>query len=325
MCKGQEYRGGFMAINKAVQVAIKALSYPDVNLKKNYQLVRKIVNITHRPMQKADYKAWNHHVYYEGHEIPVRIFTPQGRGNRPVLVFFHGGGWVTGNIDSYNNVCGKMATITGHTVVSVDYRLAPEHRFPTAPEDCYQVTKEIFRNAERLFHINKEEITLIGDSAGGNLAAVVSLMAKDRGEFFPAKQILIYPSTNNDFSENSQFSSIVENGTDYFLTSKKLQDYMELYKNDPEDTNNPYFAPLLSKDLSRQPDTLIITAEFDPLRDEGEAYGEKLRAFGNQVEIHRIPDALHGFFTLPPKFEVVQSCYNIINEFLSKETKKNEK
>lgn len=165
--------------------------------------------------------------------------------------------------------------------------------------------------------ITPDQITLIGDSAGGNLAAVVSLMARDRGEFFPRQQILLYPATNNDHTENSPFESVRTNGKGYLLTSKRMVDYMALYRSSDEDLQNPYYAPILCSDLSDQPRTLIITAEFDPLRDEGEAYGEKLREFGNDVEIHRIHDALHGFMSLSPGFKPVKRTYRYINDFLS--------
>ena len=209
-----------------------------------------------------------------------------------------------------------MARLTRHIVVSVDYRLAPEHRFPAAPEDCYLAAREIFSQCH-LFGITPDDITLIGDSAGGNLAAVVSLMARDRGEFMPRQQILLYPATNNDHTENSPFESVRTNGTDYLLTSKRMVDYMKLYRSGDDDLQNPYYAPLVSKDLSRQPRTLIITAEYDPLRDEGEAYGIKLAQAGNDVEIHRIHDALHGFMSLSPGFKPVKKTYQYINAFLS--------
>ena len=132
----------------------------------------------------------------------------------------------------------------------------------------------------------------------------------------PKRQILLYPAVNNNHTpEGSQFDSIRENGTDYLLTSKRVCEYMELYRSSEEDLQSPYFAPLLGE-LSHQPDTLIITAEYDPLRDEGEEYGRRLKAAGNRVEIHRIPDALHGFFSLPPNFSQVKSCYEIISRFL---------
>lgn len=348
-----------MAINKATRLALKALSYPDLDVKKTYKLHRQIDSVTHPYYKPLLYQIWDHKLQDMDHEIPVRIFMPnsvplpntvalrpslslssvispkskagahpkdvmevleiiqkQNNDKNKILIFFHGGGWVVGNIDSYSGVCLNMARQTGHIVISVDYRLAPEHRYPAAVDDCYAVTREIFQNAD-LFHVEKEDITLIGDSAGGNLAAVVSLMARDRGEFLPAKQILIYPATSNDHSETSKFSSVQENGTDYLLTSKRICEYMDLYKSCAEDLNSPYLAPLISDDLTRQPKTLIITAQFDPLRDEGEAYGRKLHAFGNEVSVYRMKDALHGFIRLPKHFIHVKRSYELINRFLN--------
>ena len=301
-----------MAINKVVRAALKALSYNEIDVKKNYLLHRNIMNLAHRHYLKPFFKSWDCEVDSENHSIPVRIFSPDEEGDYPILLFFHGGGWVTGNIDSYSKVCANMAKLTNHNVVSVDYRLAPEHPFPAGLEDCYQVAKAFITKEE----INLKEVTIIGDSAGGNLAAALSLLARERKEFIIRKQILIYPSTYNDHSETSRFKSVHSNGTDYLLTSKRICDYMELYKSSDEDYLNPYFSPLLAKDLTNQPDTLIITAEFCPLRDEGEEYGRKLREAGNNVEIYRIKDALHGFFALPPRFPQVNLCYEIINRFL---------
>lgn len=309
-----------MALNKVMQLALKALSYPDLNMKKNYKVVRKVIRITHPAYQRKFYKSWDHKVIYKDHEIPVRIYSIDDI-KRPVLIFFHGGGWVTGDIDSYNRVCANLTAITGHIVVSVDYRLAPEHKFPAAPEDCYYITREIYLNSSKLFGISNNMISLIGDSAGANLAAVVSLMARDRKEFEVSRQILIYPAVNNDYSENSIYPSIREYGTDYLLTSKRMRDYMDLYQSKEEDRYNPYFAPILAKDLSNQPSTMIITAEYDPLRDEGEAYGIELLKAGNQVEIHRIEDVLHGFFALSIRFQTVADCHELIRIFLEKEEK----
>lgn len=306
-----------MAINKAMKIALKALSYPDIDIKKNYRLHRQVNTAVH-PYLKPRYKIWDHKITGIDHEIPVRIFLPNvPHEDKPkrILIFFHGGGWVIGNIDSYSNACTNMANYTGATVVSVDYRLAPEHRFPKGLEDCYTVTKEIYQNAD-YFNTDKDNITIIGDSAGGNLAAAVSLMARDRGEFSISKQILIYPATNNDHSDETGFPSVREFGKDYLLTSKRIRDYMDLYISSEEDLYNPYLAPLLSEDLTNQPDTLIITAEYDPLRDEGEAYGRKLECFGNRVHIYRMKDALHGFISLPKHFVHVKRCYEIINRFL---------
>ena len=312
-----------MAINPVMLAALKALSYPDLNIKKNYKLVRMATNAAHVHILKLFYRTWDHHVHCGDHEVPVRVYAPDQDiteryldAGGPVLLFFHGGGWVTGNIDSYDKVCTNLAMATGHRVVSVDYRLAPEHRFPAGLEDCYAVAREAYLRPW-LLHTSASEITMIGDSAGGNLAAAVSLLARERGEFRPARQIMLYPATWNDHNpETSPFDSVRENGTDYLLTAKRVCDYMDLYESSSKDRQNPLFAPLLEKDLSGQPDTLVVTCEFDPLRDEGEAFGVRLREAGNRVELHRIADALHGFFSLPPSFSQVQECLLVLNRFL---------
>ncbi|MCI8624060.1 MAG: alpha/beta hydrolase [Provencibacterium sp.] len=306
-----------MALSKAALALLKALSYPDLEVKQNYEPLRKVIRAASPKPLKPFYRTWDHKVHCGDTLVPVRVFSPLDGLDHPVLLFFHGGGWVTGDIDSYDRICTNMCALTRHVVVSVDYRLAPEHPFPAAPEDCYAVTCEVLQNAAALFHIPPEDVTLIGDSAGGNLAAAVSLMARDRGSFVPRRQILIYPAVYNDHSEHSPFPSVQTNGSGYLLTSKRICDYMDLYAARPEDRQSPYFAPLLAEDLAGQPKTLIITAELDPLRDEGEAYGEKLRAAGVPASIYRIPDALHGFLSLPARFSPVQHAYRIINRFLN--------
>ncbi len=305
-----------MAINKAMRMALKALTYPDLDVKKTYKLQRQLKTAAH-PVIKPLYEMWDHKVSIGDYDIPVRIFLPSAKDiKRKLLIFFHGGGWVVGNIDTYTNICSNMAKQTGHIVISVDYRLAPEYKFPTAPEDCYAVTKELYDYLE-LFDVKAEDITLIGDSAGGNLAAVVSLMARDRGTFLPARQILLYPSADSDHSETCPYPSIKEYGTEFLLTSKRICDFIDLYKSCDDDLKNPYLAPILAEDLSRQPKTLIITAEYDPLRDEGEAYGKRLFEAGNQVEVYRMKDALHGFLALPKHFVHVKRSYELINRFLN--------
>ena len=304
-----------MAINKAMRLALKALSYPDIDMKKMYKLHRQVISATSRHIIKPLYKTWDHDIYYNGHRIPVRLFSPKPSEQHNLLLFFHGGGWVTEDINSYDRVCRYMAKITDCTVVSVDYQLAPEHPFPAGLEDCYTVTREILTD-HLLLQVEPQQVTLIGDSAGGNLAAAVSLMARDRGEFAVHQQILLYPATYNDHTAASPYRSVVENGTDYLLTSKRICDYMELYQSCDADRLSPYFAPLLAKDFSEQPRTLIITAEYDPLRDEGEAYGRKLREAGNDVTLYRMRDALHGFFMLEPRYVHVRRAYEVINRFL---------
>ncbi|UWG95835.1 alpha/beta hydrolase [Dehalobacter sp. DCM] len=296
---------------------IKMLSHLDIHIKRTYRIYRKIQKLLN-PQVKTRYHLLDHRILVEHREVPVRIFRPENHETTKSLIFFHGGGWVTGNIDSYTPICTQLANQTQHNVISVDYALAPENPFPAGLEECYRVTREIFLNP-LLLPCCHDDITLIGDSAGGNLAAAVSLMARDRGDFLPKRQILIYPATYNDHSSHSPFESVRTNGKDYIFTSKRIQDYMDLYIQNDEDRSNPYFSPLLAENLSQQPQTLIITAEYDPLRDEGEMYGVRLKDFGNSVMVHRISDALHGFFSFPWNKEALKECIMIINAFLNNE------
>lgn len=308
----------YMAINKAMRAVLKAITALEPDVKKTYKVERHIEALTARLRGKpTDYIMWDQTVVCGNHQVPVRMFLPEGDGPFRTMLYFHGGGWVTGGIDNYTGVCADLSKATGCMVASVDYRLAPEHKFPAAPEDCYAVAKAFYTG--NVGGINTENIVLAGDSAGGNLAAAVSLMARDRGEFMPQKQILFYPATYSDHTENSPYPSIKENGYDYILTSKRVQDFIDLYMSSDDDLSNPYFAPLLAKDFSNQPDTLVVTAEFCPLRDEGEAYGEKLSQAGSDVTIVRVMDALHAFLMLPPQFDHVQQAYAAVNSFLAKE------
>lgn len=302
-----------MAINKAMRKVLKALSFDGIEVEAS----RHLANLKALDPMRIFHKTIDYKIYNGSYEVPVRIYLPSEEMEKtyPVLLFFHGGGWVTESIDNYERICARMASATNHIVVSVEYRLAPEYPFPIGLEDCYAAAKAVYTN-QFLLNVQPEDITIIGDSAGGNLAAAVSLLAKERGEFMPRQQILIYPAVNNDYTETSEFASVRENGTDFLLTAGKMQDYIDLYAREEADKQSPYFAPILQEDLSGQPRTLIITAEFDPLRDEGEAYGKALLKAGNEVEVHRIKDALHGFFALGIKYFHVQESFEIMNHFL---------
>ena len=302
-----------MAINKAMRKVLKALSFDGIEVEAS----RHLANLKALDPMRIFHKTIDYKIYNGTHEIPVRIYLPgeEIEHKYPVLLFFHGGGWVTESIDNYERICARMASATNHIVVSVEYRLAPEYPFPTGLEDCYAAAKAVYTN-EFILNVHPDDITIIGDGAGGNLAAAVSLLAKERGEFMPRQQILIYPAVNNDYTETSRFPSVHENGKDFLLTAGKMQDYIDLYARDESDKQSPYFAPILQKDLTGQPRTLIITAEFDPLRDEVEAYGKALEEAGNEVEVHRIKDALHGFFALGIKYFHVQESFEIMNHFL---------
>lgn len=301
-----------MAINRFMMAALKALSYVDYDLKENYKLDRVLDSVLHPPSIKR-YRNWERKLCVRGRELPVRIYDPKTVSSDEIIIFFHGGGWVSGSLEGYSKTCANLAEHTGRRVYALGYRKAPEFPFPCALRDCYLLTKELSVNGEG------SRVILMGDSAGGNLAAAVSLLAASRGEFKVERQILIYPLTYNDHTENSPFPSVTENGTGYLLTAKRVSDYMALYVSQEKYLRSPYLAPLLSNKLHGQPDTLIITAEYDPLRDEGEAYGKKLREFGNNVSIVRMRNALHGFFVLPPRYTHVKKSYAVINRFLEGE------
>lgn len=316
-----------MAINIATKAILKILSFGGIDV----EVSRQLADLKRLDPMKIFYKKMDLQVYNGDYEVPIRVFFPDEASclekdqikGRKIMLFLHGGGWATEHVENYERVCSRMAQATGQTVAAVEYRLAPEHKFPTGLMDCYAVARALYTHPDT----KPEDITLIGDSAGGNLAAALSIMARDRGEFMPKRQILIYPAVNNDYSENSPYLSVRRYGTEYLLTAGKMRDYINFYASAEEDKRSKYLAPLMETDYSNQPDTLILTAECDPLRDEGEEYGRRLKEAGNQVEIHRIQDALHGFFALGVKYYHVQESFAIINRFLDsygqKESEKN--
>ncbi|MTV48971.1 alpha/beta hydrolase fold domain-containing protein [Heliobacillus mobilis] len=243
-------------------------------------------------------KIENHTAIVDGREIPMRIYTPKGSAPHPVLVFFHGGGFVVGNLDSHDAFCREMAQITPCAVVSVDYRLAPEHKFPAALEDAYDAVTWVHDHAEE-FHLDKERIAVGGDNAGGNLATVVAIQAKEKG--FPkiVYQLLYYPSTN--FLGGTE--SIREFGKGFLLTIELMEWFARHYLRDGEDRKNPYASPLLYPDHHGLPPAMIITAEYDPLRDDGEMYAKKLEEAGVPVTLRRYNGMIHGFASLLDHFD----------------------
>lgn len=226
-------------------------------------------------------------------EIPIRIYTPEGSGPFPALVYFHGGGWVVGDLETVDSACTVLTNRAEAVVVSVDYRLAPENRFPAPVTDCYAATEWVSENAAEL-GIDPQRIAVGGDSAGGNLATVVSIMARDRGAPELAYQVLFYPVTNMDF----ETASYQANGADYFLTTDMMRWFWGHYIESEDVGRDMRASPLLTEDLSNLPPAFVATAEFDPLRDEGEAYAELLLKAGNDVAIKRYDGQIHGFVTL---------------------------
>jgi acetyl esterase len=223
-------------------------------------------------------------------EIPIRVYTPAGDGPKPVIMYFHGGGWVIGDLDVCDNPVRRIANRTGAVVVSVDYRLAPEHTYPAAFDDCYAATAWVSEHAAELGG-DPARIATCGDSAGGNLAAAVAIAARDRQGPPLAAQLLIYPVTDFNFTTGSY----EENGDGYLLTKGSMQWFWAHYLGAQELGKDPFACPARADNLVGLPPTFIATAEFDPLRDEGEAYAATLRAAGVHVTAKRYDGMLHGF------------------------------
>jgi len=222
--------------------------------------------------------------------IPVRVYRPSERSDLPVLVYFHGGGWAICGLETHDVTCRQLANGAGCVVVSVDYRLAPAPRFPAAPEDCFAALGWVAQNAAAI-GADPTRIAIGGDSAGGNLAAVVALMARDRSGPRLCHQLMIYPVTDHAFDT----PSYRENAEGPLLTRETMRAFWKLYLAGEPDGKNPYASPLRAADLSGLPPAHVITAEYDPLRDEGEAYASRLAAAGVPVVVRRYDGMVHGF------------------------------
>jgi acetyl esterase len=237
-----------------------------------------------------------------GGDIPVRIYRPDSDKPLPVVVYFHGGGWVIGDIASHDTTCQRLAAGVPALVVSVDYRLAPEHRFPAAVEDCDAATAWVWAHASE-FGGDPSRLAVAGDSAGGNLAAVVARHARDADGPPIAFQLLVYPGTDMTRS----LPSHTENGTGYLLDSDTMSWFLDNYLGNG-DPRHPDASPLLADDLSGLPPALVVTAEFDPLRDEGEAYADRLRQAGVPVTMSRYDGMIHGFYGLDSVFDAAKKA-----------------
>lgn len=226
--------------------------------------------------------------------IKVRLFAPKKEGVLPVIVFLHRGGWVYGSIEESEAICRKMANQFEAIVFAVEYRLAPEYKFPVPLEDCYDATKWIVQNASN-FSGNAQKVILCGESAGGNLAAAVALMNRETNEIPIWAQLLLYPVLTNDLN-NEHY----ENSPDQVIISlENMRFFMKAYLHSPMEGENPYVSPLKSNDLTRLPPAFIVTAEHDALKYEGAAYGEALQKAGVPVKIKCYPGVIHGFLDLP--------------------------
>jgi acetyl esterase len=225
----------------------------------------------------------------EAGDITVRVYTPHGDGPFPAHLYLHGGGWWLGHPEHFDGQCRTTAEGAGCVVVSVDYRLAPEFTFPTAPEDCYAALQWLVDHAAEL-GVDANRISVGGGSAGGNLTAVVALMARDRGGPPLVFQVLEIPATDMTLSQ----PSVAENAEGYILSRASMEQCVGFYLASPADATNPYASPLLASDLTGLPPALVMTMEFDPLRDEGEAYGRRLQDAGVPTTIRRWDGQFHG-------------------------------
>jgi acetyl esterase len=228
--------------------------------------------------------------------IPMRLYRPLGSKATtalPVLVYYHGGGWTIGDLDTHDTLCRELANLSGCAVVAVDYRMGPEHRFPAAVDDVLAATRWVCKEAAAL-GIDASRLAVGGDSAGGNLAAVVALAARDAGDLPIAFQLLIYPATDM----RRGHASHTTNGQGYVLTKDTISYFHDHYITDPKDDLDWRASPLLHKDLAGLPPALVLTAGYDPLRDEGLDYARALTGAGNRATYVCFERQIHGFITM---------------------------
>ena len=248
-----------------------------------------------------------------GGEMPARIYTPAGAdgGPLPCLLYVHGGGWVIGDIAGTDSICRAVANRARCKVVAFEYRLSPEHKYPAPLDDCYAALRWLAENAASI-GVDPERLAVGGDSAGGNLSAAVALRARDEGGPPLRFQLLVYPVTDHRFDTESYR----ENGEGYLLTTDTMRWFWDHYVNGPSDSESPYVSPLRAKDLSGLPPAMVITAEYDPLRDEGEAFVAKLREAGVPVTLRRFDGQIHGFWQMMGVFPAAKEAAEVAAEEL---------
>ena len=244
-------------------------------------------------------------------QIQVRVYRPASSNPLPVLVYFHGGGWVTCSIDSYDGLCRAFANGVNCIVVSVNYRLAPEHKFPAAVEDAYAATVWVANHASEIGG-DPTRVAIGGDSCGGNLTAVVALMARERRSPQLGFQMLLYPCTDYEFER----PSALENAKGYYLTLDAMRWFWKHYLNSEAEAAHPYASPLRAEDLRGLPSTLVVTAQFDPLRDQGEAYAKRLREANVPVTYKCYDGMIHCFLSFASELEQAKAGLREVVEAL---------
>lgn len=245
-------------------------------------------------------------------DIPVRIYHPNSDKNLPIIMYFHGGGFVMRSIDSHDKVCRRICRDNKAIVISVGYRLAPEYKFPIPLHDCYDATVWASKHGGSLGG-DASRLVVMGDSAGANLSTAVCLMSRDLEGPKISYQVLIYPCTDGYLSSKS----ITDLGEGYFLTKKMMEWFIAHYKSSDEDLESPYLSVLLAEDLSNLPPAFLFTAEYDPLKDEGRKYADKLKAAGNEVLFKEYPGMIHGFISMPRLSKRILGTYEDIQKVLA--------
>lgn len=243
----------------------------------------------------------------DGSDLPIRVYTPLGNGPFGVCLYFHGGGWVLNSIDTHDDLVRHLAAACGCVFVNVEYRLAPENKYPAAAEDAYTALTWVHQHAAEI-GCDANRIAVSGDSAGGNLAAVACLMARDRKGPKVAFQVLIYPITDCNFER----PSYLENAEGYFLSRREMIWFWKQYVSSPDQMREPYASPFLAPSLRHLPPALVLTTEYDPLRDEGEAYASALRAAGVDTKVHRYNGMIHAFMRRVQVFDAAREAIDLV-------------
>lgn len=305
-----------MPLHPEIKKVLDSIPKSDVKEPIVPEKMREIMNIPSIPTEKRVqvHSIEERTVSTSEAEIPVRIYTPEEKDSYPILMYFHGGAFFSGTLESTDEIARPIAMESGYKVISVDYRLAPEHPYPAALQDCYDVTKWATENKDEL-KWDGVNLAVAGDSAGGNLAAAVSLMARDKKEFVITHQVLYYPSLDLDLSE-FRYLSLFENLKGYGVESDQLAEFCSFYLSGGADPNDPLVSPIKEENLKNLPSALVITAEFDPMRDEGEQYAANLEQYGINIELKRYEGAIHGFLGKFTHLEEYRDVYKRTGKFL---------
>lgn len=249
-----------------------------------------------------------------GHVLPARLYRPTAQAGLPITLYFHGGGWVLGTLDAYDTYCRALSVASGSLVLSVDYRLAPEARFPAAIDDCFGATAWAAQHAAD-FGGDGRRLAVAGDSAGGNLAAAVALRARDSGGPALKGQLLVYPVTDADFTR----PSYAQNGSGFSLTTQRMRWFWEQYAPPGVDRAQATLAPLRAQRHAGLPPALVFTAGFDPLRDEGLAYVEALRSGGTAVEHRHFEHVIHGYALMLRLLPAARESMQVAGQWLRRQ------